>query len=105
MSTAAVVLVLLASGTYVLKSAGPLLLGGDRSLPPWVDRLALLLPAPLLAALVVTSTAADGKSLVLDARVVGVAAAAVALRLKAPFVVAVVAAAAATALARVLGVD
>lgn len=103
MSTPVVVLVALAVGTYLLKAAGPLLLGGDRRLAPWLDRLAMLLPAPLLAALVMTSTAASGKDLTLDARVVGLVVAAVALRLRAPFVVAVIAAAAATAVVRALG--
>lgn len=102
-STAAVVLLALAAGTYALKAAGPLLLGGDRRLPPWLDRLAVLLPAPLLAALVVTSTVASGKELVLDARLAGLTVAAVALRLKAPFVVAVISAAAATAAVRAVG--
>lgn len=100
MSTAMVVLVCLATGTYVLKSAGPILLGGGRQLPGWLDRLANLLPAPLLAALIVTSTFADGEELVLDARVIGLVVAAVALKLRAPFVVVVVLAAAATGLAR-----
>ena len=103
MSTAVVVMLALAGGTYLLKAAGPLLLGGDRRLPPWLDRLAFLLPAPLLAALVMTSTVASGKDLVFDARVAGLAVAAIALRLKAPFVVAVVAAAAATAVVRAIG--
>ncbi len=103
MSTTVVVMLALAGGTYALKAAGPLLLGGERTLAPWLERLASLLPAPLLAALVITSTVASGKDLVLDARLVGLAVAAVALRLKAPFVVAVVAAAAATALVRAAG--
>ena len=50
-----------------------------------------------------TSTVASGKDLVVDARVVGLAVAALALRFRAPFVVAVVAAAAATALVRAIG--
>lgn len=99
MSTTIVVLVGLSLGTYALKAAGPLVLGG-RSLPPTLDRVAARLPAALLAALVVVSAIADGRSLVLDARVVGVAVAGVALRLRAPFVVVVVAAVAATALVR-----
>ncbi len=103
MSTATVVLIALAAGTYVLKASGPLLLGGDRTLPAWLDRLAVLLPAPLLAALVVTSTAAADEKLVVDARIVGLVAAAIALRFRAPFVVVVVIAAAATAVARALG--
>lgn len=105
MSTAVTVMIALAVGTYALKAAGPLLLGGERTLPAWVDRVAVLLPAPLLAALVLTSTITSGKDIVFDARVAGVAAAALALRLRAPFVVAVMVAAAATALARVAGVD
>lgn len=100
MSSASWVLLLLASGTFLLKSAGPVLLGGDRSIPGWLDRLAIALPAPLLAALVVANTFGDGRSLTLDARVFGVAAAAVALRFRAPFVVVVIVAAATTALCR-----
>jgi branched-subunit amino acid transport protein len=103
-STTTTVLLVLATGTYLLKAAGPLLLGGDRTLPAWVDRVALLLPAPLLASLVVTSTVANGHDLVLDARLLGVLAAGIALRMRAPFVVAVVVAAATTAIARALGV-
>ena len=100
MSTAVVVLISLAAGTYVFKAAGPLLLGSGRELPPWLGRLGQLLPVPLLAALVLTSAAATGRDLVLDARLVGVAVAAVALRLRAPFFVVVVVAAAGTAVAR-----
>ena len=100
MSTATIVLLVLAAGTYAFKSAGPLLLGGDRVLPPWLDRLAVLLPAPLLAALVMTSTFADDKSLAVDARHVGLAVAGLALWRRAPFVVVVILAAAATAIAR-----
>ena len=99
MSVTIVVLLGLSLGTYALKAAGPLVLGG-RSLPATLDRVAARLPAALLAALVVVSTIADGRDLVFDARVVGVAVAGVALRLRAPFVVVVLAAVAATALVR-----
>lgn len=99
MSTTVMVLIGLSAGTYALKAAGPLVLGG-RALPVAVDRIAQRIPAALLAALVMVSTIADGRDLVLDARVGGVAAAAVALRLRAPFVVAVVAAVAVTAAIR-----
>lgn len=101
MSDATIVLVVLGSGTYALKAAGPLLLGG-RTLPAWMSRLADLAPAALLAGLVATSTFEIGGTLRLDARLVGLVAAAIALRLKAPFVVVVVVAAAVTALARSL---
>lgn len=101
MSTAWVVILGLFAGVYVMKAAGPVLLG-SRSLPPLLHRAANLLPAALLAALVATSTFADGRSLQLDARVVGLAAAAVALWRKQSFVVVVLAAAAATALTRAI---
>lgn len=101
MSATIIVLIGLSAGTYALKSAGPLFLGG-RSLPPVLDRVAARLPAALLAALVVVSTIADGRDLVFDARIVGVVVAGIALRLRAPFVVVVVAAVAATAGVRAL---
>src|SRR5919197_176072 len=63
------------------------------------DRLALVAPA-LLAALVTTQAFAQGRSLVIDARVVGLAAAAVALWFRAPILVVIVVAAAVTALVR-----
>lgn len=100
MSPATLTLALLAAGTYLLKAAGPMLLGGDRQLPPVVERLAGLLPASLLAALVVSSTFVADRSWVLDARLAGLAVAAVALWRRLPFVVVVVLAAAATALTR-----
>lgn len=88
MSTAWIVIAGLALGTYVLKAAGPLLLGGRR-LPDRVERVAAQLPAALLAALVVVSTLGGDRALVVDARIAGVVAAGVALRLRAPFVVVV----------------
>lgn len=101
MSAATLVLVVLTVGVYVLKATAPLVLGG-RPLPPMLKRAADLLPAAMLAALVVTSGVAEGRALVFDARLVGLAVAAVALRFKAPFVVVIVLAALATALTRVL---
>ena len=74
MSDALVVLVVLAGGTYVLKSAGPLVLGGRR-LPSSLQTLVDLLPAALLASLTLVSTFSDGEQLVMDARVVGLAVA------------------------------
>ena len=102
MSDATTVLVLLGVGTYALKAAGPLLIGG-RTLPAWMRRLTDLAPAALLAGLVATSTFASSGVLVLDARLAGLLAAALALRMRAPFFVMVVLAAAATALIRTLG--
>ena len=99
MNAATAVLIILATGTYALKSAGPLLLG-DRPLPVRVRRLVDLLPAALLAALCAVSTLSADGALTVDARVVGVAAAAVALWRRLPFVVVIVVATAATALVR-----
>lgn len=96
---ATMVLVGLAVGTYSLKAVGPLVLGG-RTLPTSMMRVTGLLPAALLAALVVSSgLMADGAPS-LDARAAGLAAAAVALWRKAPFVVVVLLAALVTAMVR-----
>lgn len=99
MSATIIVLIGLSLGTYALKAAGPLLLGG-RALPPALGRFATLLPAALLAALVVVSTVADGRSITVDARIVGVTAAGIALWRRAPFVMVVVAAVLVTAAVR-----
>lgn len=94
--------VVLAVGTYACKAAGPLFAAG-RELSPTVQRLTDLLPAALLAALVATQTLATESSLVLDARAVGVGAAAVAVWLRAPFAIVVLIGAGVTALTRMLG--
>ena len=101
MSTAVVVIVGLGLGTYALKAAGPLLLGGRR-LPAPVALVAQQLPAALLASLVVVSTVAGDRTLVLDARLAGVVAGGVALRLRAPFIVVVAVAVAVTGSVRAL---
>lgn len=102
MSDAQQVLVVLALGTYALKAAGPLLLG-DRRLPHTVQAVVDLLPAALLAALAIVSTLGSGQAVVVDARLVGLVVAGLALWRRAPFVVVIVVASAATALARTLG--
>lgn len=92
---------ILAAGTYALKAAGPLLLG-RRQLAPPVERFVTLLPAALLAALVVTSTATANGRIVLDARLPALLVAALLLWRRAPFVVVVLGAAATAALIRAL---
>ena len=62
----------------------------------------MLLPTPLLAALVITSTFTNNDLIVFDARIVGVVAAIIALFKRAPFVLVVIIAAAATAIWRLL---
>lgn len=103
MSDAWLVVLAIGVGTMVVKGAGPVILGG-RPLPTRAQSVVALLAPALLAALVATSTLAEGQALLLDARVVGVAAGGIALALRAPTLAVVIAAAAAAALARVLGV-
>ncbi|HTU85834.1 MAG TPA: AzlD domain-containing protein [Solirubrobacteraceae bacterium] len=91
----------LAFATAALKLVGPLALGG-RPLPPRAMSVVELLAASLLAALVVVETFGQGRSLVLDERVPGVAFAAIALRLRAPVVVVVLGTAAVAALWRLV---
>ncbi len=102
MSAAWTVVAVLGAGTYLLKAAGPLLIGGRR-LPPVVERLADLAPAALLAALVASSVATSGSDLAVDARLAGLAVAGIALWRKLPFVLVVMLAALATAVARLVG--
>ncbi len=96
------VVVAVGAGTVALKALGPALVGG-RPLPERLDAVITLLAPTLLAALVVTQTFGDADGFVLDARVVGVCAAVVAIALRAPLLLVVVVAAVATALARAVG--
>jgi branched-subunit amino acid transport protein len=87
-------------GCYLLKLAG-------LSVPPkvleskTVQRIAAALPVALLSALIVIQTFTTGHRLTLDARAGGVAAALIAVLLRAPFLVVVGVAAATAALIRV----
>jgi branched-subunit amino acid transport protein len=89
------------AATIVLKSVGPVLLGG-KPLPEHLTGIVGLLAPALLAALVVTQSVGGDEEIVLDARLVGVGAAVVAILLRAPLLVVVVAAAAAAALVRLV---
>jgi hypothetical protein len=95
-------IVAVAVASAAIKATGPVLVGG-RELSPWASSIIALLAPALLAALVVTQTFEEDGNLVLDARTVGVAVAAVALVLRAPVFVAVALAAVATATVRVFG--
>ncbi|HEY3436075.1 MAG TPA: AzlD domain-containing protein [Actinotalea sp.] len=70
---------------------------------PRVARIAGLVTVALLAALVAVQTFTTGADVTVDARVVAVAVAAVALALRAPFIVVVVLAAVVAAVLRALG--
>jgi len=95
------VVAIVGAATVVLKAVGPVLLGG-RSLPPHVAGLVEMLAPALLAALVVTQAVAGDRRLVFDERLLGLVAAVVAIRLRAPLLAVVVIAAAVTAIARLL---
>ena len=100
MSTWAAVL-LASAGAFALKALGwavpGRVLDNER-----VRRTVLLLPVALLAGLVVVQAFAAGRSLHLDARAAGLAVAAVAVLLRAPFLLVVVLAAVTAALLRLL---
>jgi hypothetical protein len=88
-------------GCYLLKLAG-------LSVPPkvlerpLVERIADLLPVALLSGLIGVQVLGSGTHLVVDARLVGLGAAVVALLLRAPFIVVVLVAALTAALLRLL---
>lgn len=93
--------VVTAVGCYAFKLAG--LSVPDRVLDkPFVRRLADLIPVALLSALVAVQAFSTQQSLVIDARLAGVAAGTAALLCKAPFIVVVVVAAVTTAVVRLL---
>ncbi|WP_181768879.1 AzlD domain-containing protein [Streptomyces albidus (ex Kaewkla and Franco 2022)] len=70
---------------------------------PVVKRLVTLLPVALLAALTAQQTFSTGGALVLDAKALGLSAAAVALLLRAPFLIVIAVAVLVTAGVRALG--
>jgi branched-subunit amino acid transport protein len=88
-------------GCYLLKLLG--LSVPTRVLEhPTVERVVDLLPVALLSGLIGVQVLGDGDSLVIDARLLGLGAAAIALVLRAPFIVVVVVAAATAAVARLI---
>jgi branched-subunit amino acid transport protein len=88
-------------GSYLLKLAG-LSVPAAWVEQPWVARIVDFVPAALLGALVAVQAATSGQHLVVDGRLVGLAVAALALALRAPFIVVLVLAGAAGALVHVL---
>jgi branched chain amino acid efflux pump len=101
MTSTWIVVVGVGIATMGIKALGPVLLGGRR-LPDRIASIVQLLAPAVLSALVVTQTFGSGRSLVLDARIAGVGAAAIALRLRAPVLAVVVVAAATTAIVRAI---
>jgi len=87
--------------TVAIKALGPVAFGG-RELPPRLAAVLVLLAPAVLAALVVTQAVGGDREIVLDERVAGLAAAGVALLLRAPLLLVVAVAAVATAVLRAL---
>lgn len=101
MTTTWIVVIVVGLASITIKALGPVFLGG-RPLPPRLSGpIALLAPA-LLAALVAINTFGGDQELVIDARLPGVLAAAVAIKLRAPVLVIIVVAAVVTAGVRAL---
>lgn len=92
-------IIVTAVGCYLLKLAG-LSVPSQVLDQPFVRRLADLIPVALLGALVAVQAFSTGQDLTVDARLLGVGAAMLALLAKAPFLVVVVVAALTTALLR-----
>ena len=90
-----------ALGCYLLKLAG-LSVPAAWVEQPWVARVVDFVPAALLAALVAVQAFTSGQHLVVDSRLAGLAVAALALALRAPFIVVLLMAGAAGALVHVV---
>jgi hypothetical protein len=102
MTSAWIVVAVLFVGTATMRAAGPVAFGGRRLFGRGAAVVGLVAPA-LLGALVVYETVnAGGRGVALDARLLGLAAAALALALRVPLIAVVLLAALATALARAL---
>ena len=101
MSDAWIVVAIVGFATIACKAAGPVLVG-RRELPPRLQACVELLAPVMLTALVVTQTFGGDEEIEVDARVVGVGAALIAIALRAPVIVAMAAAALTTALVRLV---
>jgi branched-subunit amino acid transport protein len=97
-----IVVLFVGAATIAIKGVGPVLLAG-RELPAKLGALLFMLAPALLGALVVTQAVGGERALVFDERLLGLAAAALAIVLRAPLLAVVVVAAAVTAAARALG--
>ena len=99
MRDAWIVVAIVGVATIASKAAGPVLVG-RRELPPRLQACVELLAPVMLTALVVTQTFGGDEEIEVDARVVGVGAALIAIALRAPVIVAMAVAALVTALLR-----
>ena len=101
MSSVWIAVLVVGAATVMLKAAGPVLAAG-RELPPASRAGASSSSTPALAALVATNAFASDEALVLDERGAGLAAAGVAVALKAPLLLVIVVAAVTAGLLRAI---
>lgn len=94
------VIAVLAAGVWGQRLLGMFVGGHLLARQPALGRLATLIPAAVVMAVIVQLSVASGSRLQLDSRAVGMAVAAVLVWRRAPFVAVVLAAASATALVR-----
>jgi branched-subunit amino acid transport protein len=99
MREAWIVIGVLAVINFTINATGPVI-AGRRELPRALQRFITASVPALIAALIVTGTFADGRTLVIDERAAGLAAAALAVLARAPMLVVLVVAAGATAILR-----
>jgi uncharacterized membrane protein len=100
--TAWIVVAVLCVGTASMRAAGPVAFGGRSLSGRGAAVVGLVAPAILGALVVYETVSAGGEGVEFDARLLGLAAAGVALVLRLPLIVVVLIAAVATALARLL---
>ena len=101
MSSAWATVLVVGVATILIKGAGPVLASGRSVAQRGAGVIELLAPA-LLAALIATNAFAENEALVNDERGAGLAAAGVAVALKAPLLAVIVAAAVTAALLRAI---
>jgi branched chain amino acid efflux pump len=100
-SSAWLAVIVVGAATVMLKAAGPVLAAGRELPTPAAGVVDLLAPAVLAALVAVNAFASDG-SLVLDERGAGLAAAGVAVALRAPLLAVIVVAAVTAGLLRTI---
>ena len=92
-------ILVLAAGTVLMKTLGPVLAGG-RQLPAALTRVVALVAPALISALIVAGTFTRGQHLIIDARAAGLAVGGIALWFRVPAVLAMLAAVIVCALLR-----
>ena len=99
MKEAWIVIGVLAVVNFAIKATGPVI-AGRRELPATLQRFITASVPALVAALIVTGTFADERSLVIDERAAGLGAALIAILARAPMLVVLIAAAGTTGVLR-----